>query len=130
MMGRRTVDQTRLFYPFNLDGRVPATHLLRRINVFVTAALAGVHREMAAFYSPIGRLSIDPELLIRMLIVGYCWASAPSGGSARRSRSTSLTVGSAGSISTTPRFRITPASPRTDTAASATATCSAWCSSA
>jgi hypothetical protein len=43
MMGRRTVDQARLFYAFSLDGRVPAAHLLRRIDVFVTAALADVH---------------------------------------------------------------------------------------
>src|SRR4051812_29619693 len=72
MMGRRTADQARLFYAFSLEERIPVAYLLRRIDVFVTRALADVHREMAAFYSHIGRPSIDPELLVRMLIVGYC----------------------------------------------------------
>ncbi len=73
MMGRRTADQARLFYAFSLEERIPATHLLRRIDVFVTRALADVHREMTAFYGHIGRPSIDPELLVRMLIGGYCY---------------------------------------------------------
>ena len=70
MMGRQTTDQRQLFYEFNLDERVPRTHLLRRINIFVTLALSDLHRELEAFYSHTGRPSIDPELLIRMLIVG------------------------------------------------------------
>ena len=73
MMGRQTTDQRQLFYEFNLDERVPRTHLLRRINIFVTLALSDLHRELEAFYSHTGRPSIDPELLIRMLIVGYCY---------------------------------------------------------
>jgi transposase len=73
MMGRQAADQAQFFYAFNLDERIPKTHLLRRIDVFVTKALADVHREMAAFYSHTGRPSIDPELLTRMLIVGYCY---------------------------------------------------------
>jgi hypothetical protein len=73
MMGRQAADQAQFFYVFNLDERIPKTHLLRRIDVFVTKALADVHREMAAFYSHTGRPSIDPELLTRMLIVGYCY---------------------------------------------------------
>ena len=73
MMGRRTADQARLFYAFSLDERVPATHLLRRIDVFVVEALADVHRQMAGYYSHTGRPSIDPALLIRMLLVGYCY---------------------------------------------------------
>jgi transposase len=73
MMGRRTVDQARLFYALSLDERVPAAHLLRRIDVFVAEALADIHREMASYYSSTGRPSIDPELLIRMLLVGYCY---------------------------------------------------------
>jgi transposase len=72
-MGRQAADQAQFFYVFNLDERIPKTHLLRRIDVFVTKALADVHREMAAFYSRTGRPSIDPELLMRMLIVGYCY---------------------------------------------------------
>src|SRR5258708_6278909 len=73
MMGRRAADQAQLFYAFNLDDRIPRSHLLRRIDVFVTEALADVHWEMTAFYSHTGRPSIDPELLMRMLIVGYCY---------------------------------------------------------
>ena len=73
MMGRQNADQGQFFYAFKLEERVPETHLLRRIDVFVKQALANVHREMAAFYSHTGRPSIDPELLLRMLIVGYCY---------------------------------------------------------
>jgi transposase len=73
MMGRRDRDQRQLFYEFNLDDVIPKNHLLRRMNVFVTAALAGSHRKLRPFYSDIGRLSVDPELMIRMLIVGYCY---------------------------------------------------------
>ena len=73
MMGRQSADQGQFFYSFKLDERVPETHLLRRIDLFVKRALADVHREMAAFYSHTGRPSIDPELLLRMLIVGYCY---------------------------------------------------------
>src|SRR5580700_10957635 len=73
MMGRQTVDQSQLFYLFNLEGRIPGRHLLRRINPTVTQILAGVCEKLEAFYSEIGRPSIDPELMIRMLIVGYCY---------------------------------------------------------
>ena len=72
MMGRQRADQAQFFYSFRLEERVPASHLPRKINVFVSEALADVHREMAAFYSHTGRPSIDPELMMRMLIVGYC----------------------------------------------------------
>jgi transposase len=73
MMGRQSADQGQFFYSFKLDERIPEKHLLRRIDLFVKQALADVHREMAAFYSHTGRPSIDPELLLRMLIVGYCY---------------------------------------------------------
>jgi transposase len=73
MMGRQTVDQSQLFYLFNLEGRIPAHHLLRRINPTVTRILAALREKLEAFYSEIGRPSIDPELMIRMLIVGYCY---------------------------------------------------------
>jgi transposase len=73
MMGRQSGDQASLIYEFCLDDRVPKNHLLRRINVFVTAALADVHEQLDPHYSEIGRPSIDPELMIRMLIVGYCY---------------------------------------------------------
>jgi transposase len=73
MMGRQTADQRALFYEFDLDARVPADHLLRHIDVFTTAALSDLHKELEAFYSHTGRPSIDPEFLIRMLIIGYCY---------------------------------------------------------
>src|ERR1700757_4691679 len=69
MMGRQTVDQSQLFYLFNLRARIPTHHLLRRINPIVTRVLADLHEKLAPFYSDIGRPSIDPELMIRMLIV-------------------------------------------------------------
>jgi len=72
-MGRQTGDQSQLFYLFNLEERIPAGHLLRRINPVVTGVLAGLREKLAPFYSEIGRPSIDPELMIRMLIVGYCY---------------------------------------------------------
>jgi transposase len=55
------------------DEMIPADHLLRRINRFATAVLADLHDQLKAFYSDIGRPSIDPELTIRMLLVGYCY---------------------------------------------------------
>jgi transposase len=73
MMGRQKVDQSQLFYLFNLEGRIPRHHLLRRINPVVTRIMADLREKLGAFYSEIGRPSIDPELMIRMLIVGYCY---------------------------------------------------------
>ena len=73
MMGRQTVDQSQLFYLFNLEEQIPADHLLRRLNPIVTRVLVDLREKLAPFYSDIGRPSIDPELMIRMLIVGYCY---------------------------------------------------------
>ena len=73
MMGRQTSDQSQLFYLFNLERRIPASHLLCRINPVVTQILADLREKLAPFYSDIGRPSIDPELMLRMLIVGYCY---------------------------------------------------------
>jgi transposase len=73
MMGRQTGDQSQLFYSFNLEERIPTSHLLRRINPIVTAVLAELRMKLKPFYSEIGRPSIDPELMLRMLIVGYCY---------------------------------------------------------
>ena len=71
MMGHRQVEQAALFYGFSLERHVPADHLLRSIDRFVD--LGELRRELAPFYSMIGRPSIDPELMIRMLLVGYCF---------------------------------------------------------
>jgi len=71
MMGQQGGCQDRLFYSFNLDDHVPRAHLLRGIDRFVD--LNELRRHLASFYSHTGRPSIDPELMIRMLIVGYCF---------------------------------------------------------
>src|SRR3981189_3383444 len=73
MMGRKHREQAGLFYEFRRDDMIPKGHLVRRINVFVTSVLGDLHEQLDPFYSNIGRPSIDPELLIRMLIVGYCF---------------------------------------------------------
>jgi len=72
-MGRQIGDQASFFYEFRLDDRVPKDHLLRRINRFLTPVLSDLHEQLRPYYSEIGRPSIDPELMIRMLIVGYCY---------------------------------------------------------
>ena len=69
MMGPRQVAQGALFYEFSLEDHVPSDHVLRRIDRFVD--LSGVRHHLATFYSAIGRPSIDPELMIRMLLIGY-----------------------------------------------------------
>src|SRR3954470_21641919 len=68
-MGRRTSGQKRLFYALNLDQHVPAAHLLRGIDRILD--LSELRRQLAPFYSHTGRPSIDPELMVRMLILGY-----------------------------------------------------------
>src|SRR3990172_6147760 len=72
MMGRGTQDQGQLFYSFNLDAAVPEDHLVRRIATVLD--LSWVHGTLAPHYSNTGRPSIDPVLMIRMLIVGYVFA--------------------------------------------------------
>src|SRR5271170_6331256 len=72
MMGRHERDQERLFYSFCLDEAVPDDHLVRAIAAVLD--LSWVHAELASCYSKIGRRSIDPVLMIRMLIVGYVFA--------------------------------------------------------
>src|SRR6266581_6578951 len=70
MMGERTVRQESLFYGFTLEDHLPEDHLVRSIDRFVE--LSGIRRQLEPYYSMIGRPSIDPELMIRMLLVGYC----------------------------------------------------------
>jgi len=71
MMGQQASNQERLFYSFNLEEHVPADHLLRGIDRFLD--LSALRQELAPFYSHTGRPSIDPELIVRMLLVGYCF---------------------------------------------------------
>ncbi|MBB5696380.1 transposase, partial [Muricoccus pecuniae] len=70
MMGERPIRREALFYDFSLEEHVPADHLLRSIDRFVE--LSSIRQQLEPFYSAIGRPSIDPELTIRMLLVGYC----------------------------------------------------------
>ena len=69
MMGERTVAQEALFYGFSLERHAPADHLLRSLDRFVE--LSGIREQLRAFYSEGRRPSVDPELMIRMLIIGY-----------------------------------------------------------
>src|SRR5271170_4177045 len=72
MMGRHNRDQEQLFYSFCLDEAVPDDHLVRAIAAVLD--LSWVYAELARYYPKIGRPSIDPVLMIRMLIIGYVFA--------------------------------------------------------
>jgi len=69
MMGRREQGQGQFFYDFDLERVIPDDHLVRKI--YAVLDLSWVHEELAPYYADTGRPSIDPELMIRMLIVGY-----------------------------------------------------------
>lgn len=71
MMGQQSGIQEQLFFCFSLENHVPKDHLLRGINRFLD--LGDFRQQLAEYYSPIGRPSIDPELMIRMLLIGYCF---------------------------------------------------------
>ena len=71
MMGQQTSGQRLLFYDFTLEDHIPHNHILRRIDGFF--ALSGLRSHLADCYSHTERLSVDPELMIRMLIIGYCF---------------------------------------------------------
>jgi transposase len=72
MMGRREENQVQFLYAFDLDKVVPPDHLVRQIDRVLD--LSWVHKELAPYYSHTGRPSIDPVLMIRMLLVGYVFA--------------------------------------------------------
>jgi transposase len=71
MMGQQTGGLERLFYSFNLDDHIPQNHLLRGIDYHLD--LSELRAHLADAYSATGRPSIDPELMLRMLLVGYCY---------------------------------------------------------
>jgi len=71
MMGPRQEARGALFYEFSLEDHVPTDHLLRSIDRFVD--LSGIRAHLAPFHGSTGRPSVDPELMIRMLLVGYCF---------------------------------------------------------
>ena len=70
MMGSNDKQQEQFFYSFNLDEVVPQDHLLRKIDRFLD--LSDLRQHLASYYSHTGRPSVDPELMIRMLMIGYC----------------------------------------------------------
>src|SRR6202166_1460753 len=72
MMGRLKRDQEHLFYSFRLDEVVPDDHPVRAIASVLE--LSWVHGELAPYYPKLGRPSIDPALMIRMLVIGYVFA--------------------------------------------------------
>lgn len=71
MMGQQNSGQDRLFYSFNLEAHVPQDHLLRSIERHLD--LSSLRRSLKSYYSQTGRPSVDPELMIRMLIIGYSY---------------------------------------------------------
>jgi len=72
MMGGLKSDQGQLFYEFHLGDAVPEDHLVRKIDAALD--LSWLRSELVPHYSSMGRPSIDPELMIRMLVVGYVFA--------------------------------------------------------
>ncbi len=71
MMGQLPAAQNALFYDFCLEKHIPQDHLLRQIDQFLD--FDDIRQHLQPFYSTIGRPSIDPELMIRMLLIGYCY---------------------------------------------------------
>jgi transposase len=72
MMGPAVGRQDRLFYEFDLEERIPHDHLLRRIDAVLD--LSWLRADLAPFYSHTGCPSVDPELMVRMLLIGYCYS--------------------------------------------------------
>ena len=71
MMGKLGGGEEKLFYAFSIEDAVPQDHLLRRIDRSLD--LSELRAELRPYYSAIGRPSVDPELMVRMLLVGYCF---------------------------------------------------------
>jgi transposase len=124
MMGLQMAP-AQLFYDFCLDDHVPADHLLRRIDRFLD--LESVRTALKPFYSSIGRPSVDPELMMRMLIVGYCLGIRSE---RRLCEEVHLNLADRWfcHLGLRARCRIIPPSRATATAASAKATSCATCS--
>ncbi len=124
MMGQQGSGQDELFYSFNLDNHVPREHLLRGIDHFLD--LRDLRQHLAPFYSPMGRPSIDPELMIRMLIVGYCFGIRSE---RRLCEEVHLNLAYRWFWGWRPPYPNTRPSPRTDTVAFAIVMCCAMYSS-
>ena len=126
MMGERQTDHPALFYEFSLERHVPGDHLLRSIDRFVD--LGDIREQLRPFYSDTGRPSVDPELMTRMLIVGYCMGIRSE---RRLCEEVHLNLAYRWfcRLGRTARSQTTRPSLRTDTVAFARAICSASCSS-
>src|SRR5271168_2864370 len=125
MMGQHARSES-LFYYFPLEDQVPENHLLRLIDTHIDFGF--VREQLKTSYSDTGRPSIDPELLLRIVLIGYCTASAAS---ARWLRNCGCIWRGAGSqvwVSTR-RFRITPHFRKTATDAFKNQSCLSSCSS-
>ena len=72
MMGRLEDGQERLFYNIRLEDQVPLNHLVRKLDAVLD--FDGIRSQLKPFYSDIGRPSVDPELMVRMLLLGYCYS--------------------------------------------------------
>ena len=93
MMGRLETGQEQFFYSYRLDELVPADHLVRKLDAVLD--LGWVRGELSAYYSHTGRPSIDPALMLRMLIVGYVFAIRSERQLCAKFRSTWRIAGSA-----------------------------------
>jgi transposase len=69
LMGPRQEAQSAFFYGFSIKDHVPEDHVLRAIEGVID--LSSVRTHLTAFYSSTGRPSVGPELMMRMLLVGY-----------------------------------------------------------
>ena len=70
MMGEPVGRQDRLFYDFDLEEVVPGDHLLRKIDAVLD--LSWLRGALKPYYSHLGCPSVCPELMVRMLLIGYC----------------------------------------------------------
>ena len=105
MMGERKSRQDRLFYKFCLEDVVPADHLLRRIDDVLD--LSWLRAALTPYYSHTGRPSVDPELMIRMMVIGYCYSIR----SDRLSTAAGICTGAAAQKCTTGSVVACPRSP-------------------
>ena len=82
MMGQQQRQPEQLFYTFQLERHIPSDHLLRQIDAILD--LRAIRRAIEPYYSSIGRPSVDPELMIRMLLIGYAFGSSASSPAGRQ----------------------------------------------
>ena len=112
MMGEQPRSEP-LFYYFRLEDQIPDHHLLKCLDRCVDFSF--VRERLKGAYSPLGRPSIDPEILLRLLLVGYLYGITSERRLMEEVRMHLATVGSPG-WALSRRFPITPLSPRTATA--------------